>query len=397
MSYRTQRSVRLGIGFFKNFVLSLSLSLSLDSSRVGLITIGAASAAIFLWLLWFLLSDVTLYERSHAARVEAGAAPWRLSSMVSGKVRDSRLEVGRRVTAGEILLAIDDDGARLRVAHEEATIAGMRSRLSGLRRQLERAEVVAVLARRAASDGRRAAAARLSGANAEYDFAADAASRMQAQAQRGGIAEVDARRSRAEAERARGARDELAADALRVALDGEARIADLQAQSDRLRGEGDQLAQEITAREASLQVARIEAERFLLRAPVDGVIGETTPLSTGALIDVGMRIATIVPNRRLLIVASFDPARTLGRLRAGQQARFKLDAFPWTQFGSVPARVLRVASEPGERGLRVELEPLGGSADAIRLRHGLSGAVEVAVDSLSPFALLFRTAGLAIG
>lgn len=91
-------------------------------------------------------------------------------------------------------------------------------------------------------------------------------------------------------------------------------------------------------------------------------------------------------------VADFPPA-ALGRLRPGQPARLRLDSFPWTQYGTVPATVAGVAPEIRDGRLQVELtlQPLATSR--IPLQPGLTGSAEVEVERVSPAVLVLRAAG----
>jgi hypothetical protein len=101
-----------------------------------------------------------------------------------------------------------------------------------------------------------------------------------------------------------------------------------------------------------------------------------------------------VPKGELIIAAEFSPPLTLGRVRPGQQGRLRLDAFPWAQYGTIPANVTRVATEIRDNLVRVEFA-LGDEAAGNRLiQHGLLGSVEVSVERVSPAALALRAAGL---
>ena len=95
------------------------------------------------------------------------------------------------------------------------------------------------------------------------------------------------------------------------------------------------------------------------------------------------------------IVARFAPD-TVGRLRAGQEAHLRLDAFPWMQHGTVAARVRTVATEPDGGAIRVELE-IGDGAPGLPLEHGQTGTVEVDVERASPAELVLRAAGFRLG
>ncbi len=92
------------------------------------------------------------------------------------------------------------------------------------------------------------------------------------------------------------------------------------------------------------------------------------------------------------IVADFLPA-ALGRIRPGQSARLRLDGFPWTQYGTIPATVIRVISQDDNEWLQVELTIRPNLAPAIPFQRGLVGTVEVEVERVSPATLVLRAAG----
>ena len=60
------------------------------------------------------------------------------------------------------------------------------------------------------------------------------------------------------------------------------------------------------------------------------------------------------------------------------------------------ATVSRVASEPRDGTLRVELEVDRSSSTRIPIQHGLTGTVEVEVERISPAGLLLRSLGRAL-
>mgnify|MGYP006951217479 CR=1 FL=1 len=93
-----------------------------------------------------------------------------------------------------------------------------------------------------------------------------------------------------------------------------------------------------------------------------------------------------------MIVGDFTPASVFGRILPGQSARLRLDGFPWAQFGTIEARVTRVASEIRENLVRVEFEPTSKTSH-IALQHGLPGSVEVTVEQTTPAVLVLRAAG----
>jgi len=85
----------------------------------------------------------------------------------------------------------------------------------------------------------------------------------------------------------------------------------------------------------------------------------------------GDKLAAVIPAGKLRVVANFDPPAALGRIRAGQHARLRLEGFPWAQYGSVTATVTNVASEIRDGSIRVEMALDANSGSRIPLQHGL--------------------------
>jgi membrane fusion protein (multidrug efflux system) len=71
----------------------------------------------------------------------------------------------------------------------------------------------------------------------------------------------------------------------------------------------------------------------------------------------------------------------------------RLDGFPWAQYGSVEAKVVRVAGEIRDNALRVELVLQASPGSNAYVQHGLSGTVEIGTERLAPAVLVLRAAG----
>ena len=149
----------------------------------------------------------------------------------------------------------------------------------------------------------------------------------------------------------------------------------------------------LRAASASTVVRReTEAERRRIRAPVSGRLGEVNAIQIGAVVREGERLASIIPQGKVRVVAEFS-APSLGRVKPGQTARLRLDGFPWTQYGYVDATVTSVASETRDQRVRVELAVRPVVDSRVPLQHGMPGAVEVEVERVAPLALLARSLG----
>jgi membrane fusion protein (multidrug efflux system) len=133
-----------------------------------------------------------------------------------------------------------------------------------------------------------------------------------------------------------------------------------------------------------------------IRAPVDGRIGEISPVRAGSVVTEGDRLGAVVPRGDLKVIAEFPPESALGRIRPGQAAHVRLTGFPSMQYGELRATVTRVASEARDGRIRVELVPHPDPRSLLPLQHGLPGTVEVEIERVPPAALVLRTLGKAL-
>jgi hypothetical protein len=88
------------------------------------------------------------------------------------------------------------------------------------------------------------------------------------------------------------------------------------------------------------------------------------------------------------VIAEFPPSAAIGRIRAGQPGRFRL------QFGNIPVRVTSVGDEVRDGNVRVELA-VDRTVTSIPLHQGSTGTLEVEVENVSPATMLLRAAGQA--
>ena len=354
---------------------------------------GVAAIGLALWGAWFCFGSVTVYEVSRKARLEVRQAAHSLAAPLAGRVVANRLVLGTLVREGEVLVEFDAAGARLRLREEQARQRSLAAQTAALKKEL-------AARGRAITDDRDAARAALQGARARSDEAAVAAAhaadrerRLREESEAGGVAQADALQARAQARQLAAAQLAAAAEARRSEADALARGAQQRAQVDTLLRTLAGLDGEQAASAEAAALLQLEIERHLLRAPVGGRVGEVFALRSGDTVGAGQKFASIVPAGELIVVAEFEPAAVLGRVRAGQPARLRLDGFPWAQYGSVDATVCRIGSEVHDGTIRVELATAARAPGAVSLQHGLPGAVEIMVEQLAPALLVLRAAG----
>jgi membrane fusion protein (multidrug efflux system) len=83
---------------------------------------------------------------------------------------------------------------------------------------------------------------------------------------------------------------------------------------------------EIAGRKAALAQAKINLDHTTITAPVDGVVGDRT-VRQGQLVEAGTRLMSVVPTKRVYLVANFKETQT-GRMAPGQKVEIDVDSYP---------------------------------------------------------------------
>jgi membrane fusion protein (multidrug efflux system) len=272
------------------------------------------------------------------------------------------------VRVGQALIRIDDDDYRQAESAAEADVQAAEAALG----QLSAQEGLAAANVNAAGAAIRAADAeniRASADRKRFDdlVATGDVSRRQAEEMRAAAAGADA-----DADKSRAA---YAASRQQLAVVSATR---------------GQLIAAVAKAKAALRLARQNLEHTVVRAPVDGVVGDRQA-QLGEYVQPGTQLMTVVPMATVYIVANFKETQT-SRMIAGQKARISIDALPGHDFsGEVESFAPGSGSEfsllPFEPAtgnftrivqrvpVRILIDP--GQADMVRLRPGLSANVRV--------------------
>jgi len=258
-------------------------------------------------------------------RVEALSEEVRVSSELSGRLKDVKVEEGDRVRRGEVLGELENSDYRARVATAEAELA---QREAELRRTINGSR---------AEERREAEAAKQAG-KAVLENAKSEAERRRGLAQRGVI-------SRDEADRYERAFQVAQAEYDRASehfalVDAEAR------EEDRSKAE----ANVLEAR-ARLAEARAIFEKSFLRSPMDGVILRKlrhTGESVSTQFD--SPVVTMADDSVLRVRLDVDES-DVAKLGVGQRAYVTAEAYGERKFGG---RIVRVGRILGKKNVRTE-------------------------------------------
>jgi multidrug resistance efflux pump len=368
-------------------------SLEADGHRRWAAGLIPALVLLAAWGTWFVAGRVSVYEVSDHAWLAVDREAHPVASPVPGRIASLRVALGQPVAAGEVLAVLEGEEQRSRLEEERARWTGFEGQAAALRQQI-------AAGRDERADRGRASGAAVAETRSKLREAEAAARLADQQAERQERLLADGLVPPAEAERARSEAEQrhAAAEALRQTLD-RLGFEDKSTQSEK-RGDIDELERELAllasqASETQAAVRRLERDLELrtLRAPVAGRIGQIAPVRVGSVLGAGEPLAMVVPKGEIKAIAEFLPASALGRIEPDQRARIVLQSFPAAQYGDLPATVSRLASEPRDGRIRVELALRPERGSRLPLQHGLPGTVEVEVERVSPAVLVLRTVG----
>jgi len=345
------------------------------------------------WCLWAAWARVTLYEVSSEARVELDAAAYPIQSPLLGRVVEAHLRVGQAVQRGDVLVEIDAAPEQLQMRQEHVHAQGLELEVTRLRSQVTAEESARAEERRTAQLSLEEADGRVREAEAASKYADAELIREQKMQQAGLVPPRDLERIDADAHRLRAAFETTETSTRRLPQEQATRDREREVRIQRLYSEISALEEQRNTVNAGVQGLKYEVERRQIRAPIDGRIGECIILRPGSVVEEAESLASIVPSGQLRVVAQFPAEAALGRIEAGQLATLRLDGYPWAEFGSVSATVARVAQEIRDGKVRVELAISPGANFRGRLEHGMPGTIEVAVERVTPLALVLRTTG----
>jgi len=349
------------------------------------------------WLTWAFLARVSVYTVSDSARLEVAAEVHPVESPTTGPVVAVHMVVGQQVKSGQVLVELENEPDRLRLNEQQTRHDTLALQQDALLRRVEAEETTIADLRLSSQAAIEEAQARYDQAEAAALFAGEQARRMLRLHASGLVPEVEMMRANAEA-----TQHNSAATALKLAI---TRLdKDRKTREDEHRTRIEQLKQELASIQGASRIERAaigriehDMQRRQIRAPIDGQLGEVANLRAGSMVREADKIATVIPNGSLRVIAEFLPQEALGRIYQGQTARLRLDGFPWTQYGSIRATVVNRASEARDGRVRVELAAHLDPASAIPFQHGMPGSVEIEVERISPAKLVLRAVGKWVG
>ncbi|WP_375195232.1 HlyD family secretion protein [Sphingobium sp.] len=276
----------------------------LKSPRARLILLIVALALIVSGVLWFIRFETfgKYQESTNDAYIQADSIT--VAPKVAGYVDRVFVKDNQDVKAGQPLALIDPRDYRAQAAQSVAQIDVAKANAAGV--------VAQIAEQRAAIDQ---AQAQLAAAEADAAFAASEVDRYRPLAASGAETRERLSQLRNQAEQARA----KAAAARATLTSAQKRVATLDAQRQQALAQGE-------AARAQLSAANTDVEATVLRAAIDGRIGDKS-VQQGQFVQAATRLMTLVPVNSLYIEANFKETQ-LGLMRIGQPVKVEVDALP---------------------------------------------------------------------
>jgi hemolysin D len=181
------------------------------------------------------------------------------------------------------------------------------------------------------------------------------------------------------------------ADRLQVEMDQkrteaqQARLAGQQ-QVEQLQLKQTELRSKLQETQSLIESAQTKLKHRQIYAPVSGVVSILNVHNAGEVVQPGQPVAEIIPEGKPLILSVAMPSQNAGFLKLGMDAKVKLDAYPYQDYGVIQGKVVKIspdskATEQQGAIYRVDIElnrsHIQARGQTIHFKPGQTGTAEV--------------------
>lgn len=293
----------------------------IDESKRKNLLLGFGAAVVAMGALWgiyevFIAGGTVSTENAYVAGENAQITP-----LTSGRIVDVLVTDTQPVKRGQLLFRIDDADQKIALAEAEANLARAK-RMYG--QSLANNQALG-----AAADANRAqintAKANLSAAKADLTKAQSDFGRRNELAGTGAVSTEELTTARQALDSAKAAYQQAQASLEQAQASAVSARRQEQAAVALTEGTTVQTAPEIKLAQAQFDQAKLDLERTLVRAPIDGVVSKRT-IQVGQKVQNGESAMIIVPVGKLYVDANFKEDK-LGKVRSGQSATLTSDYY----------------------------------------------------------------------
>ncbi|AEG49413.1 efflux pump membrane protein [Sphingobium chlorophenolicum L-1] len=294
-------------------------ALRLENRKKWLVRLALAVLAIgAAYAIWYLLVG-----RNHVSTDNAyvNAEVAQVTPLISAQAVEVLVTDTQSVKRGDILVKLDPTNARIAMAQAEADLAEARRRF---RQTVATSGSLAAQVEARGADIERARA-QLATAQADFDKARIDLRRREALAPNGAVSGEELTSARKAYAAAQAALDQARAGVATAEATRGAATGQLAANDALVRGSTIDTDPAVLAAKARLDNARLDLDRSVIRAPIDGVVTRRQ-VQVGQRVAQGTPIMTIVPLAQVYVDANFKE-RQLGRVKVGMPATVTSDLY----------------------------------------------------------------------
>lgn len=267
------------------------------------------------------------YSYSHASRfvttdnAYTAAETAQVTPSVGGIVSEVRVTDTQAVKQGDIVVVLDDTDARLALDQAEAELGRSVRRVRGYVANDQ--SLAAQIAARVSDEKR--AAAQLESATADFERAQVDLSRREALAGSGSVSGDELTKARNAFRTAVANMTAAQAQVTQARANYSAAIGSREANAVLIANATEQTNPEVALARARRDQARVNLERTVIRAPVDGVVARRS-VQVGQQVQPGAALLSVVPVSQVHVDANFKEGQ-LDKVRVGQRVEVHSDLY----------------------------------------------------------------------
>jgi membrane fusion protein, peptide pheromone/bacteriocin exporter len=135
-----------------------------------------------------------------------------------------------------------------------------------------------------------------------------------------------------------------------------------------------------------------ERNLYSVKAPLDGAVVGLEGVVEGSYVQSAQRIGDISPTSDFVVDVSVPP-KDIGRIFVGQPVNMQVDAYPYTIWGLLPGRTIRISADyvqesESNGAFKVIVHP---DRDYLRTREGLTGSLKKGMTANARFFVARRS------
>jgi membrane fusion protein, peptide pheromone/bacteriocin exporter len=135
-----------------------------------------------------------------------------------------------------------------------------------------------------------------------------------------------------------------------------------------------------------------ERNLYSVKAPLDGAVVGLEGVVEGSYVQSAQRIGDISPTSDFVVDVSVPP-KDIGRIFIGQPVNIQVDAYPYTIWGLLPGRAIRISADyvqesESNGAFKVIVHP---DRDYLRTREGLTGSLKKGMTANARFFVARRS------